>query len=165
MTVSGIRAIACLLAAWLGASGCAAPAQWRYEEALAETPAAAEHAVHETRLQELMRDLDRLRRERLPKAFDVRELESRQAREVATVARAMAASAARIASVEPAGLDDREQRQFRELAAHLQQQTARLADDALWLSADQLRARLAEVDATCGRCHGRFRISGPTRDD
>lgn len=141
-------------------SGCGGPAQLRYEESVERTPASAVHAVHEERLRQLMRDLDRLRDERLPKAMDVEVERQRQARELERVARAMAESATRIAAAAPPGLDPAEQREFRALALTLQRRSEALADDAQRLTPAQRRERLVEIDATCGQCHARLRIPG-----
>lgn len=142
------------------AGGCGGPAQVRYEQELESTSPAAAHAVHEERLVQLMRGLDRLRGERLPKALDVDVEARRQGREVEQVALAMAESATRIAAARPAGLDPAEEREFLELAATLERQAEALAEDAYRLTPAQRRERLTEIDATCGRCHARFRIPG-----
>ena len=139
--------------------GCGAPAQVRYEETLERTPAPAAHAVHEERLLQLMRDLDRLRDERLPKAMDVEVEAQRQAREVERVARAMAESASRISGAAPEGLAPAEKREFIALAATLQRSAEALAEEARQLTPAQRRQRLEEIDVTCGRCHSRFHIS------
>lgn len=146
------------IAGWLTAAGCGGPAQLRYEESLEITPAPAAHAVHGRRLLPLMRELDRLRTERLPKALDVAAEEERQAAEIARVARAMADSAAWIPEAIPSSLDDRQRVEFLELAGRLQRQTARLADEAGRLTPDERRAALAEMDSTCDSCHARFGI-------
>lgn len=139
---------------------CRGPAVVRYEEALERTPEPSAHAVHEGRLATLMREVDRLREERLPQAIDPRAEQARQAREIARVAMAMAESAARIPAAEPPGLDPARAAEFRELASALEQASRRLAEDAPRLSPRALRARLNEIDATCDRCHGHFRIPG-----
>jgi cytochrome c556 len=72
----------------------------------------------------------------------------------------MAESAARIPAAEPPGLDPERQAEFRELATAFEEASRRLAEDAPNLSPRGLRARLDEIDATCDRCHGRFRIPG-----
>jgi cytochrome c556 len=138
---------------------------WRYEEALEQTPEPAAHAVHGERLAVLMRELDRLRSERLPKPLDLREAEDRQAREVSRVAQAMAESAAQIPNAEPADLTAGARADFAALAESLQRLCARLAEEAPRLSADQRREQLAEIDATCDGCHSRFRIPGIAHDD
>jgi len=154
------RLVPLCIAGWLSAAGCGGPAQLRYEESLERTPAPAAHAVHERRLLPLMRELDRLRTERLPKALDVASEEERQADEIARVARAMADSAARIPEAIPSHLDDRQRTEFLELAARLGRQTARLADEAERLTPDERRRTLAEMDSTCDSCHTRFGIEG-----
>jgi len=140
------------------ALGCGGPAQRRYEEALEQAPEPAAHAIHDERLAALMRDLDQLRDARLPKSFDVREEADRQASEIAAVARAMAESAARVGASPPAGLDDRRRAEFESLAVNLELLCMQLADEARDLGANQRRSLLAEIDATCSRCHGEFGI-------
>ena len=162
---TGARTVSSLLMNLTLAIGCGGPAQLRYEAALEETPEPAAHAIHDERLAVLMRDLDRLRDERLPKALDMREEQDRRAREVAGVARAMADSAARIPAALPSELDAEQQAEFRSLAASLERLCAQLAEDAPRLGVDQRRARLAEIAATCDRCHGRFDIPGVAHDD
>lgn len=139
-------------------AACGGPAYLRYEEQLEQTPAPATHAVHDQRLAEVMRSLDRLQRERLPQALDVALEEERRAREVAQVAQAMATSAERIAAAAPADLDDAERAEFLRLARELQQRALRLATDTATLTPDERRVRLREIDSTCDDCHGRFRI-------
>jgi len=150
---------------WAIASlACGGPAQWRYEEALERSPEPAAHAIHEERLASLMRDLDRLRAERLPKAFDVRDEEGRQAQEVARVLQAMAESALAIPAAEPANLDASASAEFRALADTLQRESARLAEEAPHLSFGEIRTRVTEIDANCNDCHVRFRIPGVALD-
>jgi cytochrome c556 len=146
------------------ALGCGGPAQWRYEEALQQTAEPAAHGVHDERLTIVMRDLERLRDERLPKAFDMREEQDRRAREVARVAQAMAESAARIPAALPPDLDAQGQADFRALAAELERMCAQLAEEAPRLTAKQRRSRLTQIDATCNQCHGGFRIPGVVHD-
>lgn len=152
------RLVLLLLAAWLATSGCRGPALWRYEKRVDESPPSAVHGVHQQRLQQLMDDLDRLRNERLPRAFDVRSEEERRAREVARVAGDLANSATQIPAAAPAGLDERERAAFLALARELEQRTRRLAEQAESLTPEQRGTLLEEIDATCASCHRRFRI-------
>lgn len=142
------------------AAGCGGPAVVRYEEELERTRPSAVHAVHEVRLVQLMRDLDRLRDERLPKALDVDVERRRQVREVERVARAMAESATLIAAAAPADLATEERQEFLALADTLKSRSEALATDAGRLTAPQRRERLLEIDRTCGRCHAGFRVPG-----
>jgi cytochrome c556 len=155
----GMRGLALLaLLGWLATSGCRGPAQWRYEKDLEETPAPAAHAVHQRRLAELMRGLDGMRNERLPTVLDMEAEEARRAREVARVAGALADSAGQIPAAAPAGLDDQERADFEALAEELGQRTQRLADEAEVLTPEQRADQIHEIDATCNRCHLRFRV-------
>ncbi|MBW2423187.1 MAG: hypothetical protein JRG86_03015 [Deltaproteobacteria bacterium] len=139
-------------------AGCEGPAAWRYEEAVETTPPSAAHAVHESRIRAIMRDIERLREERLPKAFELEQGEGGRVNEIARVARAMAESAARIREAEPGGLGGRERREFLSLAGRLEERAGALADDARLLTPEQRGARLSEIDALCRACHARFRI-------
>ncbi|MDX1649494.1 MAG: hypothetical protein R3263_06540, partial [Myxococcota bacterium] len=112
--------------------------QRRYQEELARTPPAAEHAVHAERLADLMRGLARLTRERLPQALDVESARARRASGVREAAQAVAAS--------------------EELAATLEARARELASRAGDLPEPALRARLASLEEVCQRCHARFRI-------
>jgi len=159
------RAICWTLAIAVVSLACRGPAQWRYEERLAGTPGPTAHGVHEERLAVLMRDLGRLRDQRLPKAFDVREEEGQRAREIARVLQAMAESAPEISAAEPGRLGAAESEEFRALAEAMRHSAARLAEDAPHLSVNELRIRMAEIDATCNHCHGRFRIPGVTLEE
>jgi len=141
-------------------SSCGGPAALRYEEEVEHTRGEAVHAVHEERLRQLMRELDRLRDERLPKALDMEVELQRQGREVERVAQAMAESAAMIAAAAPARLDADERKEFLALADDLRRRSEALAMEAPTLTPAQRGARLAEIDTTCGRCHARFRIPG-----
>jgi hypothetical protein len=131
---------------------------------LAETPLpesdAAVHAVHEQRLADTMRRLEALRMERLPTELDVDLAERREARGFAQAAREMGDSAAWIPLATPATLSPDEQAEFREIAKTLQDQAHRMAEDAPDLSTERRGARLSEIEATCVRCHSRFRIPG-----
>jgi cytochrome c556 len=139
-------------------AGCEGPAAWRYEDAVEKAPPSAAHAVHESRIQAIMRDIERLREERLPKAFELEQGEEGRAKELARVARAMAESAARIREAEPRGLESAERREFLALAGRLEERAGALADDARTLTPEQRGARLSEIDALCHACHARFRI-------
>lgn len=121
---------------------------------------AAAHAMHEQQLTDVMRRLEALRTERLPTELDVDLAEARGAQGFARAAREMSASAAWIRLAIPAALDPEEQAEFREIAGRLRDQAHRLAEDAPDLTIEQRRARLAEIEATCTRCHSRFRIPG-----
>jgi len=147
-----------LIALLVVLAACAGPAQWRYEAALEERPAAAAHALHDERLRQLMRGLDRLRNERLPKTLDTAGDEAREAAQISRVARALAESATQLVSSAPPGAGEPDRAAFRELALELDRQARSLAEDAPTLTRGQGAARLAEIDATCAGCHGRFRI-------
>ncbi len=158
--MAGPRARRGLLAGLLLTTlGCAAPAQIRYERGLERTPAAARHARHDERLAQVMRGLERLATERLSRAMDVPEAEAGRRAEVAEVARAMAASARDIAERAPAlGLEAADEEAFRRLAGTLGRQASELADAAERLPLAALAARSSALQATCDRCHARFRI-------
>jgi hypothetical protein len=143
------------------ALACGGPAQRRYEDELEATPAPAVHVVHGERLVELMRGLERLRRERLPKEMNVEaELEVRSER-VAEVALALAASARRIPdSADVSGLDVDERRRFRELTEELGARSERLAEQARRRPVGNLEEAVASVEETCNLCHVRFRVGG-----
>jgi cytochrome c556 len=154
-------ALAVLLSALALALGCRQPAQLRYERDVEETPAPARHALHEERLRELMRGLQRLRDERLPQAMDVAGERARRRQELARVARALERSAARLPEVAPvAALDAPAREEFRAHARALEDQARELAADADRLGADETRARLRAIEATCDGCHARFRPGG-----
>ena len=72
--------------ALLVAVGCARPAWVRYEERLEETAPASSHAVHAERLVEVMRGLDRLVEERLPRDMDKGWERDRRVEDLSTVA-------------------------------------------------------------------------------
>ena len=143
------------------ALACGGPAQLRYEEELARTPAPAAHAVHSERLAELMRGLERLRSERLPPAMDAEMEREARAQLVAGVAVAMAASAAGIPdAADVAALDAHEREEFRSRAENLQRRSERLARRARQRPPPDLGDAVAAVDATCDGCHRRFLIGG-----
>jgi len=148
----------------LAAAGCSGPAQVRYEEELRSTPPPGRHAIHNERLEQHMRGLERLAVERLPRALDEQEAEDRRKTEVAEVARSMADSASRIADAAQAvELDAAERREFLALADALRQQAEQLAEEAPHLSVEEVRARAQGLEARCADCHQRFRI--PRRPD
>ncbi len=144
--------------ATLGLLACA-PAQLRYEERLERVPAPAAHAAHGERLVELMRGLDRLAGERLPRALDLEAAQAGRREEIVEVARAIAASAARIPeAVDELALEASERAAFLAAAATLRERALGLAEHAPELEIDALRVRTAELEATCAGCHERFRI-------
>ena len=146
-------------------AACAGPAEVRYREELERTPAPARHGVHSERLEQHMRGLERLAVERLPQALDRQEPETLRRTELVEVARALAASADRIAEAAQAvALGGEERREFLSLAGELRWRTQRLADDAPRLPVGALRIQAREVQATCHRCHDRFRIRGQADD-
>ncbi len=148
------------------APGCRGPAQVRYEQQLERTPEPAAHAVHGERLAELMRALDRLRGERLPQAMEVGVERDRRAEAVREVALGMARSAARIADAAPGPLDAAERAEFDALARELEQRARGVADAAPHASTAALEERLRALEATCNRCHDRFRLPpAPLRED
>jgi len=106
-----------------------------------------------------MRGLERLRGERLPQNMELSVQEERRAEQIAEVARAMQASAARIpdAAAESA-LEGEERRDFARLARRLEDQTGALVADAPRLSPEELRKRADALQGTCDACHQRFRI-------
>ena len=155
------RALACLVAASPligGAPGCHGPAQIRYEEQLERTPAPAAHAVHSDRLAELMRALDRLRDERLPQAMEVGLERERRAEAVREVALGLARSAARIPDAAPPTLDAAEREEFDSLAHALERRALDVADAAPRASKEALEDRVRALEASCDRCHARFRV-------
>lgn len=140
---------------------CSGPAQRRYEEQLAETPAPAEHKIHGERLAELMRGLARLRTERLPPAMEVETQREVRAQRLAEVALALAGSARKIPAASDASeLDADQRREFRLLADQLRSRSERLAELARQRPTPDLEPQLASVDATCDACHERFRAGG-----
>jgi hypothetical protein len=152
---------AVLLAALAAAQACAGPAEQRYEEELARTPPAAEHAVHAARLAELMRGLERLTDERLPQALDLETERARRAERVGVAARAVADSAAQIpeaADAFVAALEPAERAVFAGLAETLEARAQSLAEEAGSLSGPALTARLEGLRGVCDGCHLRFRI-------
>ncbi len=125
----------------------------------ATLPAAGEHAIYSEQLTERMRALDALTRERLPQALDVRAALAPRIGEVADACRAIARSADAIAeAAEQLDLTASERTQFVALAGTLRQRALRLAERAPELSTDALRGEVERIEATCDRCHARFRI-------
>lgn len=148
------------LAALVASVGaCAPPAQIRYERRLEETAPPASHAVHSTRLAQLMRGVERLADERLPKALDAQEEVGRRTAEVSSVARDLAASAAQIPdAIAGLALSEEERGEFRALADALRMRALELADLAPQLAPDDLRARAEAIEESCNACHGLFRV-------
>ena len=154
------RALGMLAGAGLllgGVPGCGAPAQLRYEEALARTPAPAAHAVHGERLADLMRSLDRLQGERLPQALEVGVERERRAAAVREVALAMARSAAQIPEAAPGPEDPALRAEFLANARELERRARELADVAPDSPGGAFDTRFRALEATCERCHARFR--------
>lgn len=137
---------------------CAPPARVRYEERLeASTPAEA-HAVHAERLAEVMRGLDRLLEERLPRAMDETWERERRVDELTAVAGAIAESARQIhGRADGRDWSHAEQRAFAGRALLLEQRADALAEDAATLSPEEIGVRVAGIREVCAGCHSRFR--------
>lgn len=147
-----------LLCAAFVAAACRGPADVRYQEAVEEAPAPAVHAVHSERLQTVMRGLRRLRDERLPVTLDLAVERERRLRRVSEVAEAMAESADRIGAAAPElGLEGKRREEFLGLADTLARRARELARTAPSLGPEELRDRVAAIEATCSACHERFR--------
>lgn len=149
------------LLAMLTASGllaCAPPEQIRYEQEVREAPPGSLHAVYSERLRELMHDIDRLQRERLPQALDTTGEARRRAADVGRIAGSLADSARRIAAVlPPESLAPAERDAFVREAGVLEQRARELAREAPSLTAPELEERVTAIQATCDACHTRFR--------
>jgi cytochrome c556 len=105
-----------------------------------------------------MQELDRARRGRLPQELDEVRAIALHSEEIARIARALADAATRIESAAPlATLDASDREAFHRLASSLRERAGALAADARTLPPADLRARLAEIDATCDDCHRRYR--------
>jgi cytochrome c556 len=142
----------------IGLVGCAAPEQTRYERELERTDAVAAHAVHNDRLQQVMRRLGRLEAERLPKALDVSGARQRQVEEVVRISHAMAESAAQIPEIASGiEMDESTREEMVRRSRALQERCLALAREAPELPLDEMRARLESIDRSCNGCHERFR--------
>jgi cytochrome c556 len=146
--------------ALIAATGCAAPAQVRYEREVEQAAPESVHGVHSQRLVELMRGLERLRDARLPSAMDLAGVEAGREREIDRVSRDLAASARAIApAVTALAMSDADRREFLGLAAELERRAEDLATAPV-ATPDAVRTRVAAIEETCQACHRRFRISG-----
>lgn len=155
------RPAAILAVLWVGLA-CAPPARVQYEERLASATPAEEHAVHAERLVEVMRVLNRLVNERLPRSMDVRVERDRRVEEVAALAGAIAESARRIpARAEGRALGHAEQRVFAGRARVLEERAAALAEDAATLTPEAMDRRVDGLREACATCHSRFRDDIP----
>jgi cytochrome c556 len=132
-----------------------------YERRLEETDIQARHALHDARLQELMRGIQRLSEDRLPKSLDVEGPLRFQAQEVAQIARVLSDSAMRIPEAgDGARMSPIDRAEFNALARELQEHAAALARAADALRADEARSQLEAIQQTCQGCHVRFRPLG-----
>ena len=138
------------------ALACSGLGRLGYERSLEHTAPAASHAVHDARLQEVMRSLERLRAERLPKAMDVGSEVNVRRDEIAQVAHAMAESARDIAP--PSWLSPEQTAEFVDQAERFGRLAAELADAAPRLPSQALREHVATLQASCDDCHGRCRV-------
>jgi len=147
------------------ALACSAPLQVQYERRLEETDAGVHHALHDERLQELMRGMDRLSGDHLPKSMDVEGERRLRAEEVSQIALALSASAAGIPEASTAApLSRADRAEFEALALQLEERATALARAAGDLQAGepeaQLDAQLEAISQTCEDCHTRFRPLG-----
>jgi len=139
-------------------AGCSRPARLAYEQELVRTPSGAHHAVHSERLLEVMRGLDRLTRERLPKDVDVESAREARVEEFVELALAIAASAEQIPQAAfQASLTGPERVEFHQRAALLREHALALARDARGLSPEQRARASAELHQACEGCHAEFR--------
>lgn len=154
-----LRVASPLLAIVVVGAACAGPADFRYREQVEAASGPDVHAVQSARLAELMRSLERLTGDRLPRALDLEAARAGRVYELVSVARAIAAAAD---SLEPLstelGLAEADQRVFRQQANGLREAALQLAERAPTLSQERLRSEAAEVDRRCAGCHDRFRI-------
>ena len=150
----GILTIGLLLA-------CSKPLQVQYEQELERASASQRHAIHDERLQQLMRGLDRLSNERLPKSMDVESERRFRAGEVAAAARALSEAASLIPQYAPtADLTPTARAEFEALADRLRREALALSGDAPDLPLDTMHDRLASINEICERCHARHRFGG-----
>ena len=158
MPGSLLRRLLASAAASVWLLSCSAPLQVEYERGLEQTDAQARHALHDARLRELMRSIQRLSEDRLPKSLDVEGPLRFQAQEVAQIARALSESAIRIPEASnEARMSATDRAEFDALARQLQQRAAALARAADALRADEARTQLEAIQQTCQGCHVRFR--------
>lgn len=142
------------------ASGCGRSAVSVYRERLATSPAPVEHAVHDERLRQLMRRIERFSPERLSPAVDTDEERMRRVADIVEVSRAMAQSApAIVATSASLDLTPDEHESFEALAGQLRQQSLALANAAPTAPNGELQQRLEEIDHTCQACHQQFRAT------
>jgi cytochrome c556 len=143
------------------ATGCLQTAQTHYERELSTADAGTAHAIHDARLQQLMRGLGRLSDDRLPKAMDVDRVREQRVEEVAAISRTMAESARTIPEVTASlDLDEGDRRALLALATRLGDQASDLARRAPDLSPTELQSALDDIAVTCRDCHARFRFPG-----
>ncbi len=149
----GIAALA--LAALLSGPGCETPTASGGSEPRAR--GAREHAERSERLASLMRRLERIADERLPRALDPLEEQETRASLVREAARQLA-SAAREIPEAAAGFAPGDRRDMVALAAELEQASLELARSEPGAPLELLSQRSRRIDATCNRCHGRFGV-------
>jgi hypothetical protein len=140
------------------ACGFLQPAQSRYEQGLADAPPASRHPIHSQRLEQIMRGLDRLSDDRLPKEMDIEVERERRVAEVVRVSEAMASSARQILpAIEEIPLSGGERQEMRALTGDLEQRSLALAREAPELSLAEMHLALDEISKTCDICHAQFR--------
>jgi len=141
----------CCLFLSLAALACASGG----ESATSDADAArSEHARQIERLRASMRQLGRIRDERLPQAMDSRLDRDARVEAIARSARQIAVWAERAALDAPDGPESLE---FRSRADTLARLSLDLARRAPTYSDAQLRDRLSAIDATCSSCHRQLR--------
>ena len=132
-------------------AGCAACTALREPQ----DAGATEHARQSEQLRSRMRELGRLRDERLPKALDPGLERSHRVDAVAAAAAEIAAWAAAIRLDSAAGpAEVTARRAFDARAADLQRLASELAEQAGGWTDSRLREQLRAIDAACEGCHG-----------
>jgi hypothetical protein len=144
---------------WIAVVLACAFACSRAPDAAVETEAPhIEHAERSQQLASLMRELGRLREERLSKAMEPHPERSQQIEAIAETARLIARSAGQIEFARPNDWPDSlDPSEFELRAELLRRLSLKLAERAATSPDRQLWELVEAVDATCGGCHARFR--------
>jgi hypothetical protein len=156
-----LRGLPCTLAALgvaaslLVALSCGPTSQQRYEQRLARTGTPALHAVQSDRLREIM---GRLTYSLTLDPPDRMTEPQRQARQVAEVARAMAANVRNIPdAVKDAGISDKDREVFLKLADKLGTEAQAVSDAADHQDYEATKQAIERMQTTCNACHSLFK--------
>lgn len=130
-----------------------------YQQRLVNTGQPAIHAVHNERLEAIMKKLDTPTFNRMPQELETSADQDVYFEQVGQVAQSMAEAAEAIPGVaDKLSLDVMQKKLFLSLSEKLQQQAGELQKIAPNKNIDEISDSMEAIASTCNACHSAFRI-------